>query len=62
MKPSVKEGNTWKSYDVNVAAVKPSVSDTKTYVTTVLSGSTKRTILLSIRNWVRILILTLLYY
>ncbi len=41
MKPSVKEGNTWKSYDVNVAAVKPSVSDTKTYVTTVLSGSTK---------------------
>ena len=41
MKPSVKEGNTWNSYDVNVAAVKPSVSDTKTYVTTVLSGSTK---------------------
>ena len=41
MKPSVKEGNIWVSYDVNVAAVKPSVSDTKTYVTTVLSGSTK---------------------
>lgn len=43
MKPSVKEGNTWNSYDVNVAAVKPSVSDTKTYVTTVLSGTSTKT-------------------
>lgn len=36
MKPSIKEGSSWNTYNVNVAAVKPSVSDTKTYVTTVL--------------------------